>query len=182
MCSDSTSPEVIEDEWKTADTWRDHSSSKRNLVRTTRRWDTNCHPDDTRPSENAALRPSTKHKGCGVHEANGRPNIFLSLQMTDDRTWPSIVKRQEIMTDRRPWQDQNRKDHTDLSGFPLGQLWMTLLTNDHGCSIPSLMWRCRLMFDWQSLDISKATVGEIRRTIRKTADLQRTKQETTTFR
>ena len=97
MCSDSTSPEVIEDEWKTADTWRDHSSSKRNLVRTTRRWDTNCHPDDTRPFDNDDLRPSTKPRGCGVHEANGRPNIFLSLQMIDGRAWPSIMKRQEIL-------------------------------------------------------------------------------------
>ena len=49
LCSDSTTPEVIEDEWKTVDTRRDNSSSTGNRVRTTRRSDTNCHPDDTRP-------------------------------------------------------------------------------------------------------------------------------------
>ena len=86
MTSDPTSPEVIENDSKTAGTHRDHSSSTGNRVRRTRRSDINCHPNDTRPFENDALRPSTIHDGGGVYEASGRQNIFLSLQMTDDRT------------------------------------------------------------------------------------------------
>ena len=70
MTSDPTSPEVIENDGKTADTHRDHSSTTGNRVRTRRRSDTNCHPDDTRPFENDALRPSTIHDGGGVYEAN----------------------------------------------------------------------------------------------------------------
>ena len=101
LSTDPTWPEVIEDEWKTADTRRVRSSSTSNPSPNTRRSDTNCHPMTQGRrglwSENGKTQwrwyvrreGKTKHP---FHHSDGRRHNLTQYHetiktLTDGRLW-----------------------------------------------------------------------------------------------